>query len=447
MKTRLVQTDPHGHRISDMDAPPWQPDLENWYRRPSVVLTPSVKYQEIRGFGGAFTEAAAWTLQHLSEEAQDEVLHRCFHPTEGHGYTLGRTHINSCDFSLGNWACTEVPGDVGLEHFSLERTERHILPMIRRALAVEGAEIAMMASPWSPPAWMKTNGQMNHGGQLKPEYRDAWARHYVRWIQEVEAAGVPIWGITVQNEPDATQIWDSCIYSAEEERDFVRDHLGPALHAAGLERIKLIVWDHNREQAFERGAAVYSDPEAAQYVWGLGLHWYSGDFFRQLNQLKHTFPDKHLVFTEGCWEGGVRLGQWDRGRRYAHHIIGDLNHHCEAWCDWNLILDQTGGPNHVGNLCDAPIIIDTDTREVHYQSSFYYLGHFSRFLRPGMRRIGVSGIGGGLEATAAVDAQGRQVAVVHNPTSEGLVYRLLTEGGGVEIWSPAESIQTVILEP
>lgn len=451
MRTRLVQTDPDGHRLADLDPPAWQPGLENWYQRPAVVLNPDVCYQEILGFGGAFTEAAAWTLQHLPEDAQDRVLQAYFHPTEGLGYTFGRTHINSCDFSLGNWACAAVPDDWDLEHFTLAPHERHVLPMIRRALAVEGATIRLLASPWSPPAWMKTNGRMNDGGKLRPECRDVWARHYARWVHEVEATGIPVWGLTVQNEPAATQVWDSCRYTAEEERDFVRDHLGPALHAAGLDELRLIVWDHNRELAFDRGATIYRDPEAARYVWGLGLHWYAGDWFEQLDQLERTWPDKRLIFTEGCWEGGPRKGQWDRGARYAHHIIGDLNHHCAAWIDWNLVLDQRGGPNHVGNYCDAPVLIDTETLEVHHQSSFYYLGHFSRFLRPGMRRMGVSGLGpseqASLEYTGAVGDHGRQVAVVHNPGEDAVTYRLLSTGGGVQLSIPGRSIQTVVLDP
>ncbi|MFK7926949.1 MAG: glycoside hydrolase family 30 beta sandwich domain-containing protein, partial [Myxococcota bacterium] len=396
--------------------------MKNWYDQPCILLNPSVTYQTLIGFGGAFTESAAWTLQHLPESAQDQVLSAYFHPTQGLGYTLARTHINSCDFSLGNWACADVADDWELEHFNMERTERHVLPMIQRAQRVPGAVFKMMASPWSPPAWMKTNGQMNHGGQLKPEARSVWAQHYVRWIQEMQARDVPIWAITVQNEPAATQVWDSCVYSAEEERDFVRDHLGPALATAGLQHVNLIIWDHNRSCAYERGAVVYEDAEAAGYVWGLGLHWYGGDFFGQLDQLHHAFPHKHIVFTEGCWEGGVKLGQWDRGARYAHHIIGDLNHHCEAWCDWNMVLDHTGGPNHVGNLCDAPVIVDTRTGEVHYQSSFWYIGHFSRFIRPGAKRIGHSYNGGALETVSVDNVDGSRVTVVHNPSAHSITY-------------------------
>lgn len=442
---RIIQTSPDGHALSEVASVPFVDGLENWYGGQAFVLNPDVRYQTLLGFGGAFTEASAWTLEHLDEDARDEVLRGYFCAEDGLGYTFGRTHINSCDFSLGNWACAEVRGDTELEHFSMERTERHVLPMIQRALVLADGPIQLLASPWSPPAWMKTNGQMNHGGSLLPEYRDAWARHYVRWVQEMTARGVPVWGLTVQNEPAAKQIWDSCLYTAEEERDFVRDHLGPALHAAGLDELRLIVWDHNRELAFERGAVAYRDADAAKYIWGVGLHWYAGDWFDQLDQLQTAWPDKHIIFTEGCWEGGVKLGRWDRGARYAHHIIGDLNHRCEAWIDWNMVLDHTGGPNHVGNLCDAPIIVDTEQRVVHRQSSYWYIGHFSRYLRPGAQRIGLSYIGGPLEATAFENADGSRALVVHNPSPDDVTFRALCEGRGVQVTIPATSIQTLLL--
>ena len=440
----LVQTSPDGDWLRTCDAPAFVPDLENWYGGPAFVLNSAVRYQTMVGFGGSFTEAATWALSQLDEASSEAVLRAYFDAREGLGYSIGRTHINSCDFSLENWACADVEGDWRLEHFSLERTERYILPALRRANVIAPEPIKLFASPWSPPAWMKTNGEMNNGGKLKPECRQVWADHYARWIRDVEASGVPVWGLTVQNEPAGVQVWDSCIYTAEEERDFVRDYLGPTLRAAGLGDKKLVVWDHNRELAFERGATVLSDPEAAQYVWGTGVHWYSGDYFDQLEQLMRAFPDKHVMFTEGCWEGGVKLGQWDRGRRYAHHIIGDLNHGCVAWCDWNLALDHTGGPNHVNNLCDAPVIVDTRSGEVHYQSSFAFIGHFSRYIRPGAQRIGLSYLGGELEATAFKDSDGSEVLVVHNPGSESAAYRALCEGGGVELTIPANSMHTVV---
>lgn len=443
---QLFETSPGGHRLTPLKAPSFQPDLEDWYQGHAIVLNPAVHYQTWLGFGGAFTEAAAWTLSHLDESVQDEILRRYFHPTEGLGYRFGRTHINSCDFSLGNWACADVPGDVHLEHFDLERTHRYITPMIRRAMAIDGADFDLLASPWSPPAWMKTTGRMNHGGALLPEYRDAWALHYAKWIHGMREAGVETWGITVQNEPAAVQTWDSCVYTAAEERDFVRDHLGPAMHAAGLSDVRIVIWDHNRDVVFERASTVLSDPEAARYVWGTGLHWYAGDYFDQLEQLHRAFPEHHLIFTEGCWEGGVKLGQYDRAGRYAHQIIGDLNHFCEAWIDWNMVLDQTGGPNHVGNLCDAPVIVDTGTGEVHTQTSWHAIGHFSRFIRRGARRIGRGRFDDTLESTAFQNPDGSIALVVLNTAADDVVYRVLLPGGGVEATIPGDGIQTWVFD-
>jgi glucosylceramidase len=214
-----------------------EPDL------PSILVDSATRYQEIEGFGGAFTEAAAVTLSKMSGERRTEVLKAYFDVEQGHGYTLCRTHINSCDFALGNYAYSEVDGDVELEHFDIARDRQALIPLIQDAQEVGGGTISLLASPWSPPAWMKTNGQMNFGGQLKPEYRDAWARYYVRYIRAYEKEGIPIWGLTVQNEPEATQTWDSCRYTAEEERDFVRDHLGPVLAREGLSDLRVLIWD------------------------------------------------------------------------------------------------------------------------------------------------------------------------------------------------------------
>ena len=478
-RVRLIETSSPNLRapreLAELPAPAFEPALANlrdgWYGKPAFVVNTRAKHQTFLGFGGAFTESAAFTLGHLSDAQQDEVMRGYFDAAEGHGYVFGRTHINSCDFSLGNWACADVADDFELKHFSMERTARHVVPMIRRALRVFAASPAspaapslrLLASPWSPPAWMKTTGKMNEGGKLRPECRDAWANHYVKWVDAMaELCGCRVWGLTVQNEPAASQAWDSCEFTAEEERDFVRDHLGPALERAGLlaggegeggaaaatdDGLKLIVWDHNRQDAFARGAAVYDDAAAARFVWGLGLHWYSGEFYDQTSQLQAAFPEKHVIFTEGCIERGPQLGRWDRGERYATHIIGDLNHGCEAWIDWNLCLNTAGGPNHAGNMCDAPVLIDTDARVVHYQSSYAYIGHFARFIRPGAVRVGLSRAGGPLEATCFVNTDGSLALVVHNPSEAAHEFRIVVdERGGLHSEIPAKSIQTYIIE-
>ena len=354
---------------------------------PVLLVDTRRRFQTIEGFGGAFTEAAATVWQGLGAEAREALLHDCFDPASGHGYTLCRVHIGSCDFALGNYAHAERPGDFALESFSIERDRRALLPFIQAAQRVAGRPLKLLASPWSPPAWMKTNGDMNHGGRLRPECRAAWAQCFVRFIRAYEAEGVPVWAVSVQNEPMAHQRWDSCLYSAEEERDFVRDHLGPALHGARLGHVKIVIWDHNRDLMVERASVVYADPEASRYVWGTGFHWYGAEHFDHVQLVHDAWPDKHLLYTEGCQEGGPHLGSWEVGERYAHNLIHDLNRWTIGWIDWNLLLDERGGPNHVGNFCSAPIHADTARGTLMHQSAYWVLGHFARFVRPGARRV------------------------------------------------------------
>ena len=337
--------------------------------------------QSILGFGGAFTEASASIYNELDGDKKSEIIQAYFGDS-GNQYNMGRTHINSCDFSLGNYALCEEE-DRKLDGFSIERDKKMLIPFIKEALNEASSPVLIMASPWSPPPWMKTNNQMNHGGKLKEEFQDTWAEYYCKYIEFYERDGVPIWGISVQNEPEAVQTWDSCIYTGEEERDFIKNFLGPALKRNKYLDKKLVIWDHNRDVMVERSRTVLSDPDAAQYVWGTGFHWYNGDHFDEVQKVHDEFPDKELIFTEGCQEGGPHIGSWDLGERYATSIINDLNRYTVGWIDWNLLLDERGGPNHVGNYCSAPIIVNTKTQDLLYQSSYFYLGHFSRFFSRG----------------------------------------------------------------
>ncbi len=378
----------------------------------TVLVDTGRQYQTLEGFGGTFVEATASVFQQLSPAKQAEVLSDYFDPKRGHGYTVCRTHINSCD--LGNFAYTEVAGDVKLEHFSIARDKQGRIPMMRAAQELAGGPLKIIASPWSPPAWMKTNGEMNHGGKLKPEFRDAWARYYVRFVQEYAKEGVDIWGLTVQNEPESPQTWESCVWTGAEERDFVRDYLGPALERAGLGHVKLIIWDHNRDHMFERGKIVFDDPLAARYVWGTGYHWYTGDNFENVRQLHEAYPDKHLLFTEGSVVNGPHLGEWQVGETYGHSVINDLNCWAVGWIDWSLLLNLEGGPTASNNFASASILVDTEKDALYRQSSFYYLGHFSRYVRPGARRIICASSRDELETTAFLNGDGRIATVVLN---------------------------------
>src|SRR6266487_2452094 len=410
----------------------------------SISIDASQFFQTMEGFGGAFTESTAVTFYKLPVEKQAEVLRAYFDPTAGHGYTLCRTHMSSCDFSAGNYAYDEVEGDHELQHFSIERDRQALLPMILAAFQTAGGEIKLLATPWSPPAWMKTNGQMIQGGKIKPDCRETWAKYYCRYIREYQRENIPIWGLSVQNEVEAMQPWESCLYSPEEERDFVRDYLGPALHQEGLTQVRLLVFDHNRDHIVDHAKVIYDDPAAAHYVWGTAFHWYVGDWFDNVQRLHDAYPEKQLLFTEGCQEGGPHLGEWYLGERYARSMINDLNHWTIGWIDWNMVLDETGGPNHAGNYCSAPIMVDTKSGEILYQSSYYYIGHFSRYIRPGANRILCTSDSDALETTAFLNPDGQIAVIVLNRTSQTLPFVLRFEDLSAFTESLPNSIATFL---
>jgi len=324
-----------------------------------------------------------------------------------------------------------------------------VLPLIHEAQSTAGVkDFRLLASPWSPPSWMKTNGKMTFGGSLRPEYRQAWADYFVRFISDMGGQEhIPVWAITVQNEPAAVQTWESCVFSATEERDFVRDYLGPALGRAGQGGVRLCILDHNRDLIDKWTKTIYGDPEAARFVWGTAMHWYVSDDFAAPTRAHAAFPSKQTLFTEGCNDRGEasgkwEIGLWDHGERYAHSMVNDFRNWVCGWIDWNIVLDQSGGPNHVGNFCDAPVIVNTETGAVHYQSSFYYIGQFSRYVRTGSRRIGSIGGSKGLESVSFVNPDGGLVVIVLNRGSLPLSFRIRDGADTRMCVIPARAIQT-----
>jgi glucosylceramidase len=262
---------------------------------------------------------------------------------------------------------------------------------------------------------MKDTGYMNHGGSLQPNYYATWATYFIKFIQALKAKHIHPWGVSVQNEPAAKQTWDSCLYTPEQEYAFVKDYLGPQLRETFGDAIKLLVWDHNRDIIMERVRPILSDPLMQQYVWGTAFHWYGEEAFNNVLNVHETFPQYHLLFTEGCIEGGPRPGSWDTGERYARNIIGDFNAWNEGFIDWNLILNEQGGPNHVGNFCDAPLLWDRPKQTLIQNSSYYAIGHFSRYIDPGSIRIGLEGqLPEGLSGVAYERPNGSHVIVLLN---------------------------------
>jgi len=411
-----------------------------------IFVDPTKTFQSVVGIGGALTDASAETFYKLPQDVRQKILTAYYDPQIGIGYSLGRSHINSCDFSSESYTYVKE-GDKSLDSFDISHDLKYRIPFIKAAIAKAGGNFTLYVSPWSPPAWMKDNDSMLHGGKLKPEYYESWARYYGKFIHAYEKAGVPIWGLTVQNEPLASQTWESCIYTVEEERDFVKNYLGPALHKAGLKDKKIIIWDHNRSLMYQRAAVVLDDPAAAQYVWGVGFHWYVGDNFENVKRVKEAFPQTHLLFTEGC-HGGFdfdKINDWQWGELYALSMVHDFNNGAEGWTDWNVLLDKKGGPNHVGNFCFAPIHADTATGELFYMNSYYYIGHFSKFIRPGAKRIISSSSTDRLLTTAFLNQDGKIAVVVLNLSDQAQPFNLWLGGKTAANTSPAHSIITLVI--
>lgn len=409
-----------------------------------VRVYPDLEEQEIEGFGGAFTEAAAETFAELSEGAKAEFLEGYF-GEKGLRYVLGRMHMNSCDFSLGNYTYVEE-GDVDLHSFDISHDRARIIPLVKQAMECSGSEeFGILVSPWSPPAYMKTNGEMNHGGKVLDEYRKLWADYYVKYLLELKKEGLPVKYLTVQNEPEAVQTWDSCIYTAQEEGHFAADYLAPALKEAGLEDIQIFIWDHNKENMYDRAKGSFSVPGCRDVVSGVAMHWYTGDHFDGIRAVKKTYPEKRIFFTEGCVEYSrfADSGEVQKAEMYAHDMLGNLKAGMEAYFDWNLLLNEKGGPNHVKNFCAAPMMAD-GKGGIEKRLSYYYIGHFSRYVKPGAKRILVSSFSDDLETVAFLNPDGSRVVVLLNRTEVIVPVCLAENNQGSYLELAAHTICTVI---
>ncbi|MCO4294628.1 glycosyl hydrolase [Solitalea sp. MAHUQ-68] len=439
-------------RLSPNGTAEFKPHGQPFETEVTIFVDPTKTFQTIQGIGGAITDAAAETFAKLSKEKQQEFLTACYDKDKGAGYSLARTHINSCDFSSDTYTYVK-DNDKELKSFDVSHDKKYRIPLIKQAIAAAGGQLTTFVSPWSPPAWMKDNNNMLQGGKLLPEYRQAWANYYVKFIQTYEALGIPIWGLTVQNEPMAKQTWESCIYTADDERDFIKGYLGPTLKKAGMDNKKLIAWDHNRDLIYQRASTILDDPEAAKYVWGIGYHWYetwtgSGMQFDNVKRVHETYPETNLIFTEGCKEvfNLKKVDDWTLGERYGYSMVNDFNNGTCAWTDWNVLLDETGGPNHVGNLCYAPVHADTKNDKLIYTNSYYYFAHFSKFVRPGAKRIIASSNRDKLLTTAFINTDGKVAVIVMNRSDDALPFNISIKGNNASVNSPAHSISTLIIK-
>ena len=418
----------------------------------AVFVDTRRQFQQVFGFGGAVTDATAEVYAKLTQAQQKAFLKAYFDPRQGLGYSILRTTIHSSDFSSASYTYVKE-GDRSLDSFSIEHDMKYRIPLMRQSLAAGaayGTQMRVFASPWSAPAWMKSNGSMLGGGSLLPEYADTWANYVVRFVKAYEKAGIPMWGLSIQNEPMAKQKWESMIFTADQETRFLGEHLGPALKAAGLQDKKVIVWDHNRDLLPQRAGHILSDAKARPYIWGVGYHWYETwakgqPMHRNLAAVHEAYPDVPLLLTESSIEhfDAAQLQSWGNGERYGSEILADLNAGSSGWVDWNMLLDSRGGPNHVGNYCFA-LLHASDDGQLIFTPSYAYMGHFTRWIRPQARRVSAATSRSTLDATAFRNADGSLAVVVMNKTDQAQRYRLVVDGMEVAVDIPAHAIQTAV---
>ncbi|BFY98105.1 hypothetical protein BsWGS_01145 [Bradybaena similaris] len=417
--------------------------------------------QAIIGFGGAFTDAAGINIAALPADAQDRLINS-YYSKDGLEYTIGRVPMASCDFSTHAYSYADVPGDFNLTKFSLTSEDIHYkIPYIQQALKVSPNPVKLFASPWSAPGWMKDTDRMTGGsllGQPGGQFYKTWASYFVRFLKEYAKNNITFWGLTAQNEPldglNKNFSFQAMGFTPEQQRDFIKFDLGPALNESGYGDIKLMILDDQRIVVAEWAKAILSDPVAYKYVSGVAVHWYIDSFIPVdfLDEAHTAFPDKFLFGTEACegsmpWEVKVDLGAWERAATYAHDIIEDLNHWVTGWTDWNIALDLQGGPNWVSNFVDSPIIVNATNKEFYKQPMYYALGHFSKYMVPGSVWIGTHALKhNALIELTAFSRPDKSIAVVIQNLGLSSVDLALDDGitGYKQVTSPANSIQTVI---
>lgn len=460
----------------------------------AVGLYPDYTFQTVMGWGCAMTESACYLLAQMTPEKRREALSKWFGP-EGMNARFVRMHIDSCDYSLSEYQSVEDPiQDPELKSFNIKRDHQWTIPVLKEALAMAGEELCVLLSPWSPPYQWKTPPEFSRndaavyggadisidtdkpgrcfGGRLKKEYYASWARYLVKFIQAYQAEGIPVGMLSLQNEASAATSWDSCLWSGEEEREFLKGHLYPEMEKAGLAgKIKIFIWDHNKERAIEHIDAFMADAEAARMVDGFALHWYSGDHFEALDLLGRHYPDKLLMHTESCplhmpgqamsmspGEDGV-LNDAGNGQNlspaaidhndamaYAHDMIGDLNNGLQGWIDWNMIVDRMGGPRHVGGGFAAPLVFEEDgsfSETVTYQ----YLQLIAGAFRPGAVRIGKSVYGRDVEAAACRNIDGTYGLILLNQSESDISVNIRMSGWIIlDVKLPARTLSSLCFD-
>lgn len=470
LQVEVYETSASGNKLTAVNAISKADTLEK------ITLFPEKELQTITGFGGAFTESSAYLLNRLSKKNRDTIIQAYF-SKEGANYSLTRTHMNSCDFSLSQYSYAPVEDDMQLEHFSVKEDKDDLIPMIKDAMAASEDGFEIFASPWTAPPWMKDNKEWV-GGKLLPEYYDTWALFFSKYIDAYKAEGIDLWGFTVENEPHGNgNNWESMHYTPDEMTNFVQNHLGPKLEADGHGNKIILGYDQNREGLKEWVDSMYATEESSKYFDGTAIHWYESTFEVFPDELQYAHnkaPNKLLIETEGCIDSEVPAWKddnwyWNKEatdwgfdwreeekkylhpkyapvNRYARDIIGCLNNWVDGWVDWNMVLDTQGGPNWFKNWCAAPVIVDPDKDEVYFTPLYYTMAHFSKYIRPGAKVIALeSPADKKFMVTAAKNPDGSIAVVVFNEEPLARDFSLTLKEETVNLHIEGQAIQTIVI--
>ena len=476
LKVNIYETSKSGNQLTEITDFKETTNKETTNKDIDTVSIDTTKrLQKITGFGGAFTESSAYLLNRLSKKNRDTIIDAYF-SKEGANYSLTRTHMNSCDFSLSQYSYSPVVDDLDLEHFTIEDDMDDLIPMIKDAMQTSEDGFKIFASPWTAAPWMKDNNEWV-GGKLLPKYYDTWALFFSKYIDAYKEQGIDIWGLTVENEPHGNgNNWESMHYTPDEMTNFVMNHLGPKLESDGHGDKIILGYDQNRAGLKEWVDSMYKDEETSKYFDGTAIHWYESTyevFPEELQYAHNKAPNKFLIETEGCvdsevpawkddnwyWSKEATDWGWDWAseeekylhpkyapvNRYARDIIGCMNNWVDGWVDWNMVLDRQGGPNWFKNWCAAPVIVDPDADEVYFTPLYYVMAHFSKYIRPGAEVLGVENGNKDLQITAAQNPDGTIAVVVFNEGETEQNFNLSLNEKSIDIHINAQALQTIII--
>jgi glucosylceramidase len=471
LKVEIFETSASGNQLTKVEPLAVDEEVD---ALPVIRILPNQKFQTITGFGGAFTESSAYLLNKLSKKNRDLIL-KAYFSEEGANYSLCRTHMNSCDFSLDHYSYTPTE-DKELKDFSVKEDMDDLIPMIKDAKAISKDGFKLFASPWTAPPWMKDNKEWV-GGKLLPEYYPSWALFFSKYIEAYKDQGIELWGFTVENEPHGNgNNWESMHFTPQEMTDFVQHHLGPKLEADGYGDKIILGYDQNRAGIKEWVDVMYATEASSKYYDGTAIHWYESTyevFPEDLQYAHNKAPDKYLIETEGCIDDEVPVWKddawyWKKeatdwgwkwasekdkylhpkyapANRYARDIIGCLNNWVDGWVDWNMVLNKQGGPNWFKNWCIAPVIVDEVNDEVYFTPLYYIMTHFSKYIRPEAKVLGIDKTDNDIMATAVENPDGSIILVVFNEGKEARKFHLWLNGKRTAMSINGQAIQTIVM--